>query len=721
MLPSLDAKVQEVFDDFYSISVSVPTPAPPTIVPHIYFALDISGSMGGEKIEIAKQAINLLIGMLKGDNIHISLIDFDDTATYHDSREIGYDKLIEYNSMLSARGGTRFVNVFAMLKDNIEKHKDLSSCIIWLTDGQDNDGLGVLGPCMEGFKKWILEKKLLTAIHTVGIGSDHDTEILTTMLKFGTQEGTFQYAEHALEIFDCVDRLSTILHVRGGWGFVRGKNEYKIGLPYDEEQKAISGLVFMKGADLKDLKLEVYLNGEKKDYNLSLVKVSEEFDPRLFSAFTKEKLKGIVESLAHGGLSGDALAVMKAEVEKINGMTISIMNNLKTVAESKRNLLLPICMNVILLNQQLMYILMSEHSHGISRHILAKLYHLCYRGVLGEHRRRLKALFKKGGMFKAAEDFIDSLNLAAIPAQEMKVVQGSLLFRLNKVQDPGILLGASVFGFGDELSEVYNAYGPALKIPATDPFTLISIPVKDPAKALPALKEIVEVLWEMAKMIAPESDFFNMAEVSVEALPGKVAVKILSSPTRRELIDPIIEKLRAQAIFAIPNQHLNLRFSTTADLSQVKSGERSIPSLLIDGIEFVVKSSVINKLGILLRESGRHMLPYAMILIPTLKRLGLVTRLEGELVFEMDAFTKELVLEEVNKSGAGNIPLKEMREQMKPMVAQWIEGIPILKKVYEFVKNEVQGLDIIFYGAGLLGFKLSVKLRGLGEMIDMEK
>ncbi len=264
----IEGVVQEIFENFYSLSISMPVLMPMHQKPHVYFALDISGSMSGPKIDLAKESAQMLINSLEAEGVALTLIAFSDTVTVRDTRKIGYPGMREFCQSLGPTGGTRFVNVFAALKEEITAHNDSNTGILFLTDGCDNDGMGVLGPCMEGFQRWITEKHLLTAIHAIGLGSDHDASLLTNLIRFGTQEGTFQYVADSEELVSAVERLQNLLTVRGAWGYVRaGPQSYKISLPYNKTEGELQGTIFLKSADLKEaLRAEIFFEGEKKRF-----------------------------------------------------------------------------------------------------------------------------------------------------------------------------------------------------------------------------------------------------------------------------------------------------------------------------------------------------------------------------------------------------------------------------------------------------------------------
>ena len=74
----------------------------------------------------------------------------------------------------------------------IEKSLKNVFCV-WLTDGQDNQGLNTLIPVMDNFKSVLESSGVSIGVHCIGFSSNHDATLLTRLSQSGTRPGTFQY------------------------------------------------------------------------------------------------------------------------------------------------------------------------------------------------------------------------------------------------------------------------------------------------------------------------------------------------------------------------------------------------------------------------------------------------------------------------------------------------------------------------------------------------
>lgn len=63
--------------------------------------------------------------------------------------------------------------------------------IVWLSDGDDNQGLQNLIPTLERFAMELEEAGTSCAVHTIGFSGDHDADLLNRLSQSGTRNGTF--------------------------------------------------------------------------------------------------------------------------------------------------------------------------------------------------------------------------------------------------------------------------------------------------------------------------------------------------------------------------------------------------------------------------------------------------------------------------------------------------------------------------------------------------
>jgi Ca-activated chloride channel family protein len=160
--------------------------------------LDISGSMGGEKITDAKEAVRQAVGRLHADDV-FSLVTFsDDVKCPFNPIEVD-DQLIAQveNSLqeITAGGQTALCAGLEMGIKNAAKHKKESNLVLLLSDGQANVGetdLEKIGMRAQHAR----EQGLL--VSTIGVGLDYNEALMTEVATQGG--GRFYHIQDANKI-----------------------------------------------------------------------------------------------------------------------------------------------------------------------------------------------------------------------------------------------------------------------------------------------------------------------------------------------------------------------------------------------------------------------------------------------------------------------------------------------------------------------------------------
>jgi Ca-activated chloride channel family protein len=171
----------------YFAFIVEPNPTDTKVIPKNFaIIIDRSGSMGGSKMDQAKNAATYIINNLNnGDRFDV--IDFDDQITKFRPQLVDYgatarDSALKYISNLGARSGTDIANAFLSTIPLFSNVSDTSaSLIIFLTDGQAT--VGVLGTdaILSLVSQSVAQTKKQIFIFTFGIGSDVNTQLLTLL------------------------------------------------------------------------------------------------------------------------------------------------------------------------------------------------------------------------------------------------------------------------------------------------------------------------------------------------------------------------------------------------------------------------------------------------------------------------------------------------------------------------------------------------------------
>jgi Mg-chelatase subunit ChlD len=161
--------------------------------------IDISGSMQGEKIELVKESLKILIGMMdKNDRLALILFEnhsdiFFDLSYLTDTIK---KDLINKIDSIYAHGGTNILSglekaVEILKADKKTAEENRISSIILLSDGCDNYSDEIsLG---ESLKKLTKGSGLCFTLHTFGYGYDHDPKIMNKLASI--RDGSFFLVE----------------------------------------------------------------------------------------------------------------------------------------------------------------------------------------------------------------------------------------------------------------------------------------------------------------------------------------------------------------------------------------------------------------------------------------------------------------------------------------------------------------------------------------------
>jgi Ca-activated chloride channel family protein len=160
----------------------------------VQLVLDRSGSMGGARLDVAKRAIDLLIGRLKPDD-RLGVVAFDDeVSVVVPARPLG-DKALARQAVAAVQPGGMTNLSGALLRGLQEARRvagDAGATVLVLSDGHANVGEvdpGRLGAVTAKAR----ERRITTS--TVGVGLDYDERLMAALARGGA--GNAHFAEEA--------------------------------------------------------------------------------------------------------------------------------------------------------------------------------------------------------------------------------------------------------------------------------------------------------------------------------------------------------------------------------------------------------------------------------------------------------------------------------------------------------------------------------------------
>ncbi len=153
--------------------------------------IDKSGSMNGEKIEMAKDAAKAAIELLS-QNDYAGVVAFDGDAFWVANMQTVFDKfgLINLISSIQAGGGTNISPAMELAYNQLNNIPAKIKHVIILTDGQSQPG-----PFYELTTRMTQEK---ITVSTVGVGQNADTNLLSEIAQWGN--GRFYFTDDASSI-----------------------------------------------------------------------------------------------------------------------------------------------------------------------------------------------------------------------------------------------------------------------------------------------------------------------------------------------------------------------------------------------------------------------------------------------------------------------------------------------------------------------------------------
>jgi Ca-activated chloride channel family protein len=157
--------------------------------------MDISGSMGGEKISTARTSLAQFIGLLD-DNDRLAINVFNNSITNLTPLSTVGTKRADVSRHVSALvegGGTALYDAVSGAYDDMQANGDPKHirALVVMTDGQDTDSNGTLDELITKISKTSEEGGNAIKVFTIAFGSDADQTILK---KIADATGGQEYA-----------------------------------------------------------------------------------------------------------------------------------------------------------------------------------------------------------------------------------------------------------------------------------------------------------------------------------------------------------------------------------------------------------------------------------------------------------------------------------------------------------------------------------------------
>lgn len=285
----------------------------------IVFVLDVSGSMGGYKIQQTKAAYNFFIDHLNADD-RFNVISFSDDAAIWQPALVNADAknramAKEFVSNLYATGGTnidealsRAVSLFGTTKS--------TKAIVFLTDGEPTAGITSFSTIAANM---VQRNTAGIRTFTLGVGENVCTQLLDQLALENRGEALYVHENDSLEakltgFYETISK-PLLVDLSIDWGGIKVTDLYPSTIPniYKGSQVVVVGRY--EGSGIASLTLKGVLNGAPQSYPVSATFV-EKSDTNKFVArvWAKTKADDLIRQMRAYGETAEK----KAEVIKLS-------------------------------------------------------------------------------------------------------------------------------------------------------------------------------------------------------------------------------------------------------------------------------------------------------------------------------------------------------------------------------------------------------------------
>lgn len=278
-------------DGYFMLLLSPGELDAPAIDKDIVFVVDTSGSMEGEKIKQAKEALRFCVNKLgKGDTFNV--ITFATAVnTYKDglvtANEINLKEALGFIDTIEARGGT---NIDEALQTALKLFSDSKRprMVVFLTDGQPTVGATEIKDIV---KNVAAANSAKTRIFVFGVGNDVNTHLLDILSQ--EQRGVSEYVTPQENIEVKVSSFYTkisepvLADIKLDFGPVKARDVYPVILPDIFKGTQLVLLGKYEGVGAAAITLTGLVDGKEKKFVYEGTFASEntdnDFIPRIWA------------------------------------------------------------------------------------------------------------------------------------------------------------------------------------------------------------------------------------------------------------------------------------------------------------------------------------------------------------------------------------------------------------------------------------------------------
>jgi len=162
---------------------------------NVYLVVDTSGSMEGNKLARAKEALQAFVSQIRGDRDQVGVIEFGSDVKLFEPLQPLDDRsrqeLVEQINGMRADGQTALIDAVGEAYDDLQRagDKEAINAIVVMTDGRENASVYSASDLQQRFEQ---ERTVTVVVFTIAFGSDADEELLQEIARIGN--GQFRRA-----------------------------------------------------------------------------------------------------------------------------------------------------------------------------------------------------------------------------------------------------------------------------------------------------------------------------------------------------------------------------------------------------------------------------------------------------------------------------------------------------------------------------------------------
>eukprot|EP00826_Nyctotherus_ovalis_P012316 TRINITY_DN13241_c0_g5_i2.p1 TRINITY_DN13241_c0_g5~~TRINITY_DN13241_c0_g5_i2.p1 ORF type:complete len:492 (+),score=167.84 TRINITY_DN13241_c0_g5_i2:215-1690(+) len=358
--------------------------------------------MAGRPIEEAKGALTSFVSKLEKLGVPITVISFNSNMSKASSKEMGYKGLKGWVEAIEPEGWTLFKHVFQEMEKDFTVSTLRNTFVLFLSDGQDNEGLESLTPYMQSFRNTITKYKLSSTIHTIGFSEEHDAKLLSSLTAYGTKVGTFQYVEQGGRIPVAVNNASEFLFQSLAWGQYIGGNGNIIKLEINDDEKNPDlhhGTVYLNKKDIAEPKIEIYYHNRRHEYRLNLQEIQDlELETRvhLFTSLASNAALNVLVRRQEKQITKEELPAILGKLDRMDKYITVLIAEIKKQRSLQKKQMMPFCLQAKDMIAQFYSMMKEDIEKDLTNICLAQLNKLAYHNVL--QRSLLKKINKRAGV-----------------------------------------------------------------------------------------------------------------------------------------------------------------------------------------------------------------------------------------------------------------------------------------------------------------------------------